>query len=124
MENFDITCDEFYEDAYRNATLSSEANNIINEHNTNVECTVVNKMKNDFDIYIGRGSKWGNPFNMKNQSQTERDRVCKEYEKHFWDSNLIDSIGELEGKVLGCYCTPKRCHGDFLAKLANTPKFD
>lgn len=24
--------------------------------------TVVNKYKEDFDVYIGRGSKWGNPY--------------------------------------------------------------
>ncbi len=24
--------------------------------------TVVNKYKSNFDVYIGRGSKWGNPF--------------------------------------------------------------
>lgn len=25
-------------------------------------CTVVNKYKEEYDIYIGRGSRWGNPF--------------------------------------------------------------
>ena len=33
--------------------------------------------------------------------------------------HLIESLPELKDKVLGCYCKPKRCHGDFLAKLAN-----
>jgi hypothetical protein len=28
-------------------------------------------------------------------------------------------IGELTGKVLGCWCAPKACHGDVLVKLAN-----
>lgn len=27
--------------------------------------TVVNKYKEDYDVYIGRGSKWGNPFPLK-----------------------------------------------------------
>lgn len=38
--------------------------------------TVVNiKRKNvKYDIYIGRGSKWGNPFVMKNWSDEERNR--------------------------------------------------
>lgn len=26
--------------------------------------------------------------------------------------------GELRGKVLGCWCAPKMCHGDVLAELA------
>jgi hypothetical protein len=28
---------------------------------------------------------------------------------------------ELKGKVLGCWCSPKACHGDILAKIANEP---
>lgn len=41
---------------------------------------VVNKYKEPFDVYIRRGSKWGNPFNMRNKSDEERNRVCDEYE--------------------------------------------
>ncbi|MGD9564460.1 MAG: DUF4326 domain-containing protein [Pyrinomonadaceae bacterium] len=28
---------------------------------------------------------------------------------------------ELRGKVLGCWCSPKVCHGDVLARLLNAP---
>ena len=27
---------------------------------------------------------------------------------------------ELRGKVLGCWCSPKACHGDVLAEIANS----
>lgn len=82
--------------------------------------SVVNKKKNSFDVYIGRGSKWGNPFSMMNYSREERDRVCDLYIDWFWNQqNLIDSLPELKDRVLGCYCKPKRCHGDFLAFLVN-----
>jgi hypothetical protein len=85
--------------------------------------TVVNiKKTKNYDVYIGRGSKWGNPFKMKDWSQTERDRVCDEYEKWFWTTDLPNYIYELKDKILGCYCKPLRCHGDFLAKLANESK--
>ena len=57
---------------------------------------------------------------MKNKSDAERDRVCDEYEKWFLTTDLKDSLWEIKGKVLGCYCKPKRCHGDFLAKIANS----
>lgn len=80
---------------------------------------VVNKYKEAYDVYIGRGSKWGNPFNMNGNSEKERNRVCDEYEKYFFSTNLPNEIHELKDKVLGCFCKPKRCHGDFLAKLAN-----
>jgi hypothetical protein len=85
-----------------------------------VTCKVVNiKKTKEYDVYIGRGSKWGNPFRMKNYSKEERSRVCGEYEKWFWTTELPNQLHELEGKILGCYCAPLRCHGDFLAKLVN-----
>lgn len=83
------------------------------------KCTVVNKRDEQYDVYIGRGSRWGNPFPMKENTKAERDRVCDEYEKYFWESDLVNHLDELRGKKLGCFCKPKRCHGDFLAKLVN-----
>lgn len=80
---------------------------------------VVNKYKDKFDIYIGRGSKWGNPFEMEDKSNYERNKVCREYELYFWEKGLLNNISELKGKSLGCYCKPKRCHGDLLAWVAN-----
>jgi hypothetical protein len=29
------------------------------------------------------------------------------------------AVRELRGKVLGCYCKPKRCHGDIIAEYVN-----
>lgn len=84
-----------------------------------MSCKVVNLKKEPYDIYIGRGSKWGNPFKMKNYSQEERDRVCDAYETWFWSSGLAKDLYELEDKILGCYCKPLKCHGDFLASLVN-----
>lgn len=79
----------------------------------------MNLKKEKYDVYIGRGSIWGNPFIMKNYSQAERDKVCDEYEKWFWTTDLPNQLYELKGKVLGCYCSPLRCHGDFLAEQVN-----
>lgn len=84
-----------------------------------MKCTVVNLKKEPYDVYIGRGSIWGNPFKMKNNSNKERDRVCDEYEKWFWTTNLENNLEQLKGKRLGCYCSPLRCHGHFLAKIVN-----
>ena len=80
----------------------------------------VNLRNERYDVYIGRGSKWGNPFPMKNSSLAERERVCKLYEEYFMKQpHLIESLPELIGKKLGCYCKPLKCHGDFLAEMAN-----
>ena len=65
-------------------------------------------------VDIDRTSKWGNPHMLNDESQ--RDKVCDQY---ITDFELVDDIAELESKVLVCWCSPKRCHGDFLARLAN-----
>jgi hypothetical protein len=83
---------------------------------------VVNIKSEEYDIYCGRGSKWGNPFLMNNKTIKERNRVCDEYEKWFWTTDLINDIDELIDKRLGCFCKPLRCHCDFLARLANERK--
>lgn len=66
---------------------------------------------------IDRATKWGNPFVMK--LERDRDSVCDQFAEHFEQSTLRTQIAELRGMVLGCWCNPKRCHGDFLARKAN-----
>lgn len=82
-------------------------------------CTVVNKKNSSYDVYIGRGSKWGNPFVMQNYSNTERERVVEEYKKHLWNQIKIgdvtkDDLIALDGKRLACFCAPLKCHGDVI----------
>ena len=77
--------------------------------------TVVNKTFEEFDVYIGRGSIWGNPF--KIGPDGTRAQVVEAYRRYLWDSpNLIDRLDELEDKRLGCFCKPEACHGDVLVK--------
>jgi len=67
----------------------------------------------DGDVRIDRGSKWGNPFHI---GVLNRDEVCDAYEEWFNKNHM--SIEELVGaNRLGCWCKPKRCHGDFLKRL-------
>ena len=84
---------------------------------------VVHCKKDEYDVYIGRGSKWGNPFKMNDKSDEERNRVIEEYKQ--WLSRdeqkeLLNACKtELKGKILGCWCSPKACHGSVLAEIAN-----
>jgi len=79
---------------------------------------VVNVKSANYDVYIGRGSKWGNPFVIGKDGN--RDEVCDKYEAYLSSRpDLVLALTELKGKVLGCYCAPLRCHGDLLAFLAN-----
>lgn len=74
---------------------------------------VVHCNKENYDIYIGRPSKWGNPF-----KDGTRKQVIEQYRKYILSNKeLLDSLDELEGKVLGCWCKPKSCHGDILVEL-------
>ena len=76
---------------------------------------VVNKYKHVYDVYIGRGSKWGNPFVIGKDGT--REEVINKYEKYLLNSpELLNSLHELKGKTLGCFCKPKACHGDILVK--------
>ena len=85
----------------------------------NVSCTVVNLKEDYYDVYIGRGSKWGNPYVKTNMTKEERDDVCDAYEEYFYKNGLDKDLAELKGMILGCYCKPLRCHGDFIARLVN-----
>ena len=77
---------------------------------------VVHCQRSPYDVYIGRPSKWGNPFPLED----ENDR-CEVIEKYrAWilkQPELMAALNELEDKVLGCWCAPKPCHGDVLIEL-------
>lgn len=70
-------------------------------------------------VYVGRGSKWGNPFKLPDDG--DRNQVCKCYEKHYLPHkpSLLNDGASLIGKVLGCYCAPEKCHAESLVDLAN-----
>lgn len=90
---------------------------------------VVHCNKEEFDVYIGRGrgSAWGNPFRIGNDG--DRGEVIEMYKN--WlvfgeGRSLLKRLGELEGKTLGCWCSPPggltaeddlQCHGQILLKL-------
>lgn len=77
---------------------------------------VVHCKKEKYDVYIGRPSKWGNPFVLGKDGS--RDEVIDKYE--IWINNqkfLLQDLPELKDKVLGCWCSPNKCHGDILIKL-------
>ena len=86
---------------------------------------VVHFKKKPHDVYIGRPSIYGNPFTDKANSIAEfivpTSEVIPRYEQ--WLRSQPELVArvkrELRGKVLGCWCKPKPCHGDVLAKIAN-----
>jgi len=79
---------------------------------------IVNCKTEKYDIFIGRPSKWGNPFRIGPDGG--REMVIKKYEEYIRNKpELIQSLSELKGKTLGCFCTTsyQACHGEVLIKL-------
>jgi hypothetical protein len=79
---------------------------------------VVHCKKDYYNVYIGRPSKWGNPFEIGKDGT--RDEVIEKFKVY---ANLTftkeEIILELKGKILGCWCSPQNCHGSVLAEIAN-----
>lgn len=83
---------------------------------------VVHCKREKYDVYIGRPSKWGNPFAIGKDGT--REEVIAKYREEMIDkpgNRWIKSEArrELKGKKLGCWCAPEACHGDVLAEIAN-----
>ena len=88
---------------------------------------VVNKDRgDDFDVYIGRGTPWGNPYPVgKLDGQYERDESIALYKTHF-EKNILANpslrkgLLGLRGMRLACHCKPLACHGDIIAGYLNS----
>lgn len=77
---------------------------------------VVHWKKEPYDVYIGRPSKWGNPFVVGVDGTLEE--ILLKYENWIRSQpDLLAALPELDGKILGCWCAPARCHGDVLLGL-------
>lgn len=88
---------------------------------------VVNKDRGDpFDVYIGRGTPWGNPYPVgKQEGQYERDEAIDLYKLHF-EKTIISNVSLRKGLLgmrglrIACHCKPLACHGDVIAKYLNS----
>lgn len=92
---------------------------------------LLNKYKDQIPsdaVYIGRGSKWGNPYPIGPQWGS-RDDVCNLFESYFrtkYDQGKIskEELAALYGKPLVCFCAPLRCHGQTILKYVEIAKRD
>lgn len=81
---------------------------------------VVNRRtSNTYDVYVGRPTKWGNPFQV-NQHGT-RDECVQQYAT--WIKSqphlMYAAMVELRGKRIACWCAPELCHAHVLAHVAD-----
>ena len=83
--------------------------------------TIHEWVKDPNHVYIGRAchyvgmnkSEWANPFSV---AKYGREKALLLYREHI-EEKLLGRLSELEGKELGCWCHPERCHGDVLLEM-------
>jgi hypothetical protein len=78
----------------------------------------VGKHSDGLRVYVGRPSKWGNPF-VIGRDGSRADVIAKYRAWIVAQPDLMGALEELRGRDLVCWCTPLACHGDVLADLAN-----
>mmetsp|Transcript_81728 Transcript_81728/g.128686 ORF Transcript_81728/g.128686 Transcript_81728/m.128686 type:complete len:178 (-) Transcript_81728:177-710(-) len=78
----------------------------------------VDKRASKARVFPYPGSKWQNPFSVKEHGRETtilmyedyiKGKLCSEPDKF--------NLEELRGKQLGCWCKPESCHGDVLVRL-------
>jgi hypothetical protein len=83
------------------------------------------KLGEPFDQYIGRPSKWGNPFTVEKHGRGKA--ISLFAEKVLADASYQAATKVLAGKTLACWCAPKGgleidgkllCHGQILLRAA------
>ena len=72
-------------------------------------------------VYVGRPSKWGNPFRLRHEG--ERIRVIALYRtdlvRRLRTGRLTRAdLAELDDRPLVCWCAPLACHGHVLLAAA------
>jgi len=77
-------------------------------------------------VYIGRPSKWGNPFKLDDAPSGMRWEAVHAFREYWYapaQTQLrADAQVELTDKVLGCYCHPRPCHGHVIAEFLNAQR--
>lgn len=78
-------------------------------------------------VYVGRPTKWGNPFKIGQQIRddegngfkVDRDMAIQLFKMNMLPLLVEDARRELRGKELVCWCAPAACHADVLLEIAN-----
>lgn len=82
---------------------------------------VVHCQKESYDVYIGRPSIFGNPF--KESDGITRAEAVEKYRNWVLYDDEAETVREklpsLQGKILGCWCKPKLCHGDVIVEIVD-----
>lgn len=77
---------------------------------------VVHVKREAYDVYVGRPSRWGNPFSHKPGTKAryrvaDRTEAIASYRRWLWEEIRagrvqLEELAALDGKTLGCWCSP------------------
>ena len=73
-------------------------------------------------VRVDRRTRWGNPY--RSGPRASREAVIERYRRHLWrqirraDVPLEDLAALAESKGLACWCAPRPCHAEVLARAA------
>lgn len=71
-------------------------------------------------VYVGRGSRWGNPYLVKDFGREDAVLFFKKNISSMKEDELKDFLEPLRGKNLACWCKPDEiCHADVLLDFFN-----
>ncbi len=72
-------------------------------------------------VYIGRPTKWGNPYTIGIGGLT-REMAIQKFREYLETVPQLKAAAriELRGKDLLCWCPPLPCHGDVWIEVANS----
>lgn len=86
--------------------------------------TVVNKHWQEYDVYIGRGSIYGNQWSHREGTKALHkvetvEQAISCFREDLWrkirtQTITLDQLRSLRGLRLGCTCAPRPCHGDVI----------
>lgn len=80
---------------------------------------IVHCKRDQFDVYVGRPSPWGNPFTV---AQHGRGTAIQQFERWVRQPEQKElrnrARRELPGMVLGCWCAPRPCHAATWIQIA------
>lgn len=84
--------------------------------------TVVHCKRDPYDVLIDRTTVFGNPFP---EWKWGREVCIQKHRTYFYarlerDLEFKEKVLALSGKVLGCWCVPKPCHGHTVAEYIDT----
>lgn len=80
-------------------------------------------LTDEYDEFIGRPSKVGNPF-IIGKDGTRIEVIQKFKDWIITQPELLEYVYSLEGKRIACYCQlNKSCHGDVIINLIDDHNF-